>query len=241
MLIQQLPAHDFDQSHCNELTDEEKERMKEFSKKRSEEASGKGAVQETSLFIAEEIEACANCNQKFKGGDGVISADRAGKDKRWHPECFVCHTCKEQLVDLIYFFKDGNIYCGRHYGELVGLRCFACDELIFSQEYTIADGKSYHPKHFCCFECDRELGGETYVPKENRPYCMDCYQVKFSKTCNGCQQSISPEVQCLAYEDCYWHSNEACFSCSACKTNLVGHQFVFKDKRAFCSGQCAAK
>ena len=61
----------------------------------------------------------------------MIFADRAGTDKRWHPECFVCHTCSELLVDLIYFYKDENIYCGRHYGELTGLRCAACDEVCF--------------------------------------------------------------------------------------------------------------
>ncbi len=54
-LIQQLPAHDFDENLCDGLTDEEKEKMKEFNKKRNEEASGKGAPQEQTE-IAEEIE-----------------------------------------------------------------------------------------------------------------------------------------------------------------------------------------
>ncbi len=72
---------------------------------------------------------CANCNEKLQGGDVAIFADRAGPDKCWHPECFVCNTCNELLVDLIYFYKDGNIYCGRHYGELTRVRCAACDEV----------------------------------------------------------------------------------------------------------------
>ena len=78
-------------------------------------------------------------------GDVAIFAEKAGKDKCWHPNCFVCQTCEEMLVDLIYFFKDGKIYCGRHYGELTRVRCAACDEvrnllvrnlLIISKKYS---------------------------------------------------------------------------------------------------------
>lgn len=35
------------------------------------------------------------------------------------------------LVDLIYFYKDDKIYCGRHYGELTRVRCAACDEVCW--------------------------------------------------------------------------------------------------------------
>ena len=31
------------------------------------------------------------------------------------------------------------------------IRCNACDELIFSTEYTGAEGGAYHLKHFCCW------------------------------------------------------------------------------------------
>ena len=56
-------------------------------------------------------------------------ASRAGEDKCWHPGCFVCSICNNLLVDLIYFFKEGAIYCGRHYAELYKPRCAACDEV----------------------------------------------------------------------------------------------------------------
>jgi hypothetical protein len=33
-------------------------------------------------------------------------------------------------VDLIYFYHKGDVYCGRHYAELLNIpRCFACDEV----------------------------------------------------------------------------------------------------------------
>ena len=61
----------------------------------------------------------------------LILAKLAGPENCWHPECFVCDTCHEILVDLIYFHHEGKIYCGRHYGEILGIRCAACDEVPF--------------------------------------------------------------------------------------------------------------
>ena len=59
----------------------------------------------------------------------AVFAARAGSDICWHPQCFVCKTCDELLVDLVYFFKDNEIYCGRHYADFFRPRCNACDEV----------------------------------------------------------------------------------------------------------------
>jgi len=58
-----------------------------------------------------------------------VFASRAGHSVCWHPACFVCSMCKELLVDLIYFYQDGKIYCGRHHAERLKPRCTACDEV----------------------------------------------------------------------------------------------------------------
>ena len=50
-------------------------------------------------------------------------------DHVWHPACFVCVTCEELLVDLTFCHQDDNIYCERHYAELIKPRCAACDEV----------------------------------------------------------------------------------------------------------------
>ena len=49
--------------------------------------------------------------------------------KTYHPNCFKCCVCKELLVDLIYFYSDGKLYCGRHHAETLKPRCSACDEV----------------------------------------------------------------------------------------------------------------
>lgn len=59
----------------------------------------------------------------------AVFASRAGHGVCWHPPCFICSVCNELLVDLIYFYQDGKIYCGRHHAECLKPRCAACDEV----------------------------------------------------------------------------------------------------------------
>ena len=66
------------------------------------------------------------------GGDMAVMASRCGPSRCWHPSCFVCCVCRELLVDLIYFYREGRLYCGRHHAETLKPRCSACDEVISS-------------------------------------------------------------------------------------------------------------
>lgn len=75
------------------------------------------------------LQTCYRCGGNINLGEIAIFASRAGENKCWHPGCFVCAICNNLLVDLIYFFKEGAIYCGRHYAELYKPRCAACDEV----------------------------------------------------------------------------------------------------------------
>lgn len=75
------------------------------------------------------FQSCYCCKLSMKEGDPAIYAERAGYDKLWHPACFVCSTCHELLVDMIYFWKNGKLYCGRHYCDREKPRCAGCDEV----------------------------------------------------------------------------------------------------------------
>lgn len=68
----------------------------------------------------------------------AIFASRAGPGPCWHPSCFMCSTCQELLVDLIYFYQNGKILCGRHHAELLKPRCSSCDE-VKGTESSVAD------------------------------------------------------------------------------------------------------
>lgn len=83
------------------------------------------------------MQKCSGCDSILSVGDVVVVADRAGKNHVWEPACFTCSKCDEILVNLIYFFKESKLYCGRHYCEMMKPRCTACDEVNFLNKIFI--------------------------------------------------------------------------------------------------------
>ncbi|XP_014678167.1 PREDICTED: testin-like [Priapulus caudatus] len=117
-------------------------------------------------------------------------------------------------------------------------RCAACDELIFAREYTQAEDQNWHIKHFCCWNCDTPLGGQHYVAKDSKPYCLGCYENILAKSCLTCGKKIPANVQRLSHKDMHWHATATCFACSACKQSLLEKQFMVKQGLIFCSVKC---
>lgn len=188
------------------------------------------------------LQQCHHCKLPAYPGQVVVVAERAGIEVIWHPQCFVCVNCQELLVDLVYFFHKGEVYCGRHYAEELQIpRCFACDELIFLKEYTIAEGQSFHVKHFCCFECDIPLGGMQYVPKDGNPVCLPCYEIKYGKKCTYCDKMIKAGDSRVGWKELSWHADKDCFKCIQCSKSLLGGKFMVKDNKPLCSKECALK
>lgn len=184
---------------------------------------------------------CKACNEDIFTGEVAVKAARAGKEVVWHPQCFRCHQCNELLADLVYFFHAGNVYCARDLAVMLKIpRCSACDELIFTKEYTAAEGKNFHIKHFCCYHCDAPLAGKQYLPDEktNMPLCLDCYDQFFAARCNRCKRTIAPQEQGVSWGDIHWHGT--CFTCVGinCGKSLIGGRFCVKNELPFCSPQC---
>uniref|UniRef100_A0A674EI94 Testis derived transcript (3 LIM domains) n=1 Tax=Salmo trutta TaxID=8032 RepID=A0A674EI94_SALTR len=184
---------------------------------------------------------CHQCQLPMRQGEPAVYAERAGYDNLWHPACFVCCTCSELLVDMIYFWKKGQLYCGRHYGDSEKPRCGGCDELIFSNEYTQAEDQNWHLKHFCCFDCDCVLAGETYVMENNKPVCKPCYMKSHAAVCTACQNPVEPEAQRVSYGEFHWHAEPQCFQCSCCAKCLIGERFMAIQGMLFCSVECKKK
>uniref|UniRef100_A0A3Q2L3C1 Prickle planar cell polarity protein 3 n=1 Tax=Equus caballus TaxID=9796 RepID=A0A3Q2L3C1_HORSE len=188
-LLHQLPPHDSEAQYCTALEEEEKKELRAFSQQRKRENLGRGTVRIFPVTITGAI--CEECGKQIGGGDIAVFASRAGLGACWHPQCFVCSTCRELLVDLIYFYHAGKVYCGRHHAERLRPRCQACDEIIFSAECTEAEGRHWHMGHFCCFECEASLGGQRYVMRQSRPHCCACYEARHAEYCDGCGEHIA--------------------------------------------------
>ncbi|KAJ8258359.1 hypothetical protein COCON_G00173710 [Conger conger] len=113
---------------------------------------------------------CERCGGPAAEDGPVVYAERAGYERLWHPTCFVCAECGEALVDLVYFWKDGALLCGRHYCQREKPRCNGCDELIFTEDYKQgADGLAWHKDHYCCWECGRSLSTPCSCGSRSRP------------------------------------------------------------------------
>ncbi|OWK51777.1 Testin [Lonchura striata] len=217
-LAKQLPAHDQDPSKCHELSPSEVKHMEQFVKKYKREALGVGDVKlpgdvevrapdennlkngggrgtssavgtmEKSPNRKASQYSCYHCKLNMKEGDPAVYAERAGYDKLWHPGCFTCCTCSELLVDMIYFWKNGNLYCGRHYCDSERPRCAGCDECCFiSQQICQGCHNAIDPEvqrvtynnfnwHatqecFLCSCCSKCLIGQKFISVAGMLFC----------------------------------------------------------------------
>ena len=113
-------------------------------------------------------------------------------------------------------------------------------QIIFADECTEAEGRSWHMKHFCCIECEAQLGGQRYVMRENQPYCCQCFEGMYAEYCSTCGERIGVNQEQMTHDGMHWHANESCFRCSACIRPLLGQPFLPKDGNIYCSMECSA-
>ena len=112
------------------------------------------------------------------------------------------------------------------------LCCAGCKEFITGREYTQAMEQDWHSEYFTCLNCHQNLVGNRFTLENEKPYCLDCHNQRFAKTCTTCSQSITCEQTALAYDGKHWH--EFCFSCSVCENILVDEPFALKDGYLLC-------
>nr|XP_024651077.1 prickle-like protein 4 isoform X3 [Macaca nemestrina] len=177
-LLQQLPPQDIDEHYCLALGEEERAELRLFCSRRKQEALGQGVAR----LVLPKLEGhtCEKCRELLKPGEYGVFAARAGEQRCWHQTCFACQACGQALINLIYFYHDGQLYCGRHHAELLRPRCPACDQLIFSQRCTEAEGQRWHENHFCCQDCAGPLGGGRYALPGGSPCCPSCFENRYS-------------------------------------------------------------
>jgi len=182
---------------------------------------------------------CAGCGSEMAPGSVAIFAERAGTDRCWHPSCFACSSCGDLLEDLLYFFNGGKLYCGRDFAQLMNIpRCAACDELIFATEYTGAEDRVWHLKHFCCYLCDSPLAGHKYIPVDGQPHCLACWQREYGKMCSTCKKVIDPQAQRVSLGSDNWHATHQCFRCGVCSKSLLGGKMSRRSGTLLCSSKC---
>jgi paxillin len=92
-----------------------------------------------------------------------------------------------------FFDHNGKCYCEQHFHAARGSLCASCQKPVVGRCITgafcvmgigfiLAIGKRYHPEHFSCTFCKRQLGvgvtntnAVTFKENEGKPYCIGCH------------------------------------------------------------------
>lgn len=116
---------------------------------------------------------------------------------------------------------------------------FILFQIILADECTEAEGRAWHMKHFACLECDRQLGGQRYIMRDQRPYCLDCFDAMFAEYCDSCGEPIGVDQGQMSHEGQHWHAAERCFCCHTCRASLLGRPFLPRKGAIYCSIACS--
>ncbi|KAJ6651473.1 hypothetical protein lerEdw1_020935 [Lerista edwardsae] len=111
---------------------------------------------------------CQGCNQAIL--ENYISALNA----LWHPECFVCRECYTPFVNGSFFEHGGRPFCEIHYHKQRGSLCSGCEKPITGRCIT-AMARKFHPEHFVCAFCLKQLNKGTFKEQNDKPYCHPCF------------------------------------------------------------------
>jgi len=115
---------------------------------------------------------CGGCNLPIT--DNFISA----LNMQWHPGCFVCKECQMPFTDGNFFEHEGFPYCEQHYHALRGSLCAGCHKAISGRCIT-AMFRKFHPEHFVCSFCLKQLNKGTFKEQGEKPYCHECFDRLF--------------------------------------------------------------
>ncbi len=70
--------------------------------------------------------------------------------------------------------------------------CFGCNAPITQKEKVLAKEKYFHPEHFTCTICNKNLIKEkfSFDPKSQKFFCTEDFITHFCQTCAHCNEKI---------------------------------------------------
>ncbi|XP_053416192.1 leupaxin isoform X2 [Nycticebus coucang] len=107
--------------------------------------------------------------------------------------------------------------------------CASCRKPI-AGKVIHALGQSWHPEHFICTHCKKEIGSTPFFERSGLAYCPKDYHDLFSPRCAYCAAPILDKV--LTAMNQTWHPEH--FFCSHCGEVFGTEGFHEKDKKPYC-------
>ncbi|XP_011613070.2 leupaxin [Takifugu rubripes] len=115
---------------------------------------------------------CSGC------GEAVRQNYLSAANGTWHPECFVCSDCLKPFTDGNFMELDGRPLCSYHFHSRQGTLCGGCGQPITGRCIS-ALGRKFHPEHFVCAFCLRQVRQGIYKEQKGKPYCPTCFDKLF--------------------------------------------------------------
>ncbi|XP_048833388.1 leupaxin [Brienomyrus brachyistius] len=115
---------------------------------------------------------CSGCGEPVQ--ENYLSAANG----TWHPQCFVCADCLTPFSDGCFMELDGRPLCMLHYHSRQGTLCGGCGAPISGRCIAALDRK-FHPEHFVCAFCLRQLAQGVFKEQAGKPYCATCHSKLF--------------------------------------------------------------
>uniref|UniRef100_A0A8C2S147 LIM and senescent cell antigen-like-containing domain protein n=1 Tax=Capra hircus TaxID=9925 RepID=A0A8C2S147_CAPHI len=195
-------------------------------------------------------------------GEFIIGRVIKAMNNNWHPGCFRCELCDVELADLGFVKNAGRHLCRPCHNreKAKGLGKYICQRchLVIDEQPLMFKNDAYHPDHFSCTHCGKELTAEARELK-GELYCLPCHDKMGVPICGACRRPIEGRVVNalgkqwhveLFGDVCYTCShviegdvvsalNKAwcvrCFSCSTCNSRLtLKNKFVEFDMKPVC-------
>ncbi|CAG7817040.1 unnamed protein product [Allacma fusca] len=169
---------------------------------------------------------CHACKQPITDGNPVHAMG-----KTWHADHFSCSDCGKNLSPNNFYERDGRLYCEDDFHRRFSPKCASCHGPIKDNRAVVAMGKNWHPEHFRCTACNKQLAENAFYEHDGKPYCVDDFMNMFAPKCKGCKQPIK-DAYCLYALGSDWHPN--CFRCKDCSMLLEETNFFDFEGEPYC-------
>ncbi|XP_026989145.2 four and a half LIM domains protein 2b isoform X2 [Tachysurus fulvidraco] len=185
-------------------------------------------------LILDKIPSSTNKHSLMTCHDAIMNLmDLSYKDLHWHSDCFQCFKCRRSLADKPFSTKDEQMLCTECYASEYSSKCHECKKTIMPGSRKMEHkGNSWHEKCFSCQRCQQPIGTKSFIPKDDRNYCVPCYEKQFALQCVQCKKPITAGG--VTYHEQPWHKD--CFLCTGCKEQLAGQRFTSCDDFPYCLG-----
>lgn len=123
-------------------------------------------------YLARFAAKCVDC------GKPIVSSFISALGGQWHVQCFVCAECRCEFAAGAFFELEGRPYCETHFHARKGTLCAGCHQPITGRCVT-AMYRKFHPEHFVCCFCLKQLNKGTFKEHNDKPYCHGCFDKLF--------------------------------------------------------------